>query len=750
MFFTLASLALAQGGQEDEAPAVELRYRETIPYPDGLDGGRPYWKTDRFGRILVADSDEDLFVVDQGARLLRPFHTDDRTSPYRFSMRMLQRWSDSWWVVRDELRVPLDEGPDFTGAALVRRWGDDHREALLRLERDGIEIYTVVPPATVRDFPACSARVPASCVASALHTLAVHGGDPLGERVARAQFERACSEGLTRACFLAEAMGGPHAAEARACLDGDATACAAVGRARAEDADGEAGRAMLVEACEHGVAAACVDAAGLLPRSSPRALLLLGQACAHGDGDACSEEERRRRLVRATRLQEACTAEPPDAHGCAALAELLDDHPIESIPISAFEARIRACRAGAVEPCRTLAPEVDRLGLDEGPLHDLLDALLADCPTTTASCVGAAHLLARTAPGSASHTRAGELFRDACVGGDDDACLVAASSRWHGDSNLSPEELLRHACDRDHAEACARLGALLLPRRPEDAVAALQRGCSLGAPSACTDLALAALGGQAEADAMASLQRACDAGDGRGCYHLGEIHPDRAIAARAYAVGCDAGNARACAASANVLADHGDDPLPALTRACDGGIPEACRTLSRRYRDGEGVRADRRHARALRARARAFEPLHHLRIGARLGSLNLAGAEIEGLVPLYDSAALGVGTELTYLPGTHGLAITYLGATLRAYPSASARGFYGAIGLHRFHVSADGERTTNGGLDARAGFRFQRGSAYVGAELGLATLRAPRVAELIRPFPVLAPVFGLSAGAAVF
>ena len=117
------------------------------------------------------------------------------------------------------------------------------------------------------------------------------------------------------------------------------------------------------------------------------------------------------------------------------------------------------------------------------------------------------------------------------------------------------------------------------------------------------------------------------------------------------------------------------------------------------------------------------------------------------MLPIPIGPAVSVGGDFSFLPGK-GLSMVYLGPTVRIYPSHSARGLYAAAGWHQFRINAKGEITTNAGFNGRVGVRVQQSLTWGGVEIGLASVDAPRVRDLIKPIPLVVPVFGVSGGVA--
>jgi TPR repeat protein len=772
-----AHAAPAAGGPAPDAPAparVEVVYQELLDFPPELT--RPVWKTNRLGQALLQDQDGDVWVLDPAGRALRPAPADSELKGWTFPLKYLERWSTDWVAVRDGSSVPLASGPDFTGAYLVTRWGADRREALVRVDRKGLEVWSVTPPTDGRDLPSCLASVPESCLASGLEILREHAGDEAAAKVARSQIRRACDDGVVRACFLGVALdGGPPAALARTCMDGDAPACAAVAgqvhaAAQQEGSSSKAGERMLEHACDLGVPAACSEAARVFDeRDLPHnALLMLDRACVSGDRDACDQVEDRRDRTFAAGIAKACQKDPPDAVGCLTLAQFLEEKPIDDLGIDAFEAWRRACGAGEQSACRSMGPYVDRWGVDDPRVQSAATSLLSACEAGAAgACVGAAHLLVRFDVRDPRYGQARELYVRACDAGEVSGCLAGARQAWGGVARRmelpDAETLFRKACDAGSAEGCGGLGDLLARERggTEQAVVALEKGCEGGSPSACTRLGALVEDGRhvaliQPADVFA---RACADGEPEACWRLGRVRSGGepttpgTDAYEAYTAGCEGGNTAACEAvgmahlergthyEAGVAAGYFDD-------ACESGRMEACHELGLLYRSGLGVARDPKRGRELLVRAGELEPVRHLRLGARIGFLNLLGVDVEAVLPIPVGPAISVGGDFSYLPGSEKLSMVYVGPTARIYPSHGARGLYGAFGWHQFRINAGGEVTTNAGFNGRVGVRVQKNLTFGGVEIGLASVDAPRVQDIIRPIPLVVPVFGVSGGVA--
>ncbi len=779
----------SEAAVDGEGHTVEVVFQERLPLPDEFEGERPTWKTNRFGQALLVDSEDKVFALDQAGRAIRLVEgtgANAERSAYRFPMKYFERWDDPWLVVDGSQKMPLEDGPDFTGAFLATRWGADNREALVRLDRRALDVYSVTPPPDFQAFPTCFASVPESCLASAMTILKEHAGDPTADKVARAQIRRACNDGVVRACFIGVSLQDSKLGDAaRSCLDDEPEACATVAgsvysEARLKGQSSRAGERMLEFACDQGVPGACTEAAQMFDeRELPHnALLMLDRACVSGDRNACDEVEARRDRTFAVGIAKACDKSPPDAVGCITLAQFLED--LDAAPRAALEAEIgieafaaweRACAAGEDNACRAMAPYVDRWGIEDPRVKDATAQLLSTCDSgQTEACVGAAHLLVRLDDRDPRYARARELYSAACEAGSDIGCMEGASQNWTGSARRtelpSAEALYRTACDRDHAPACGALGDRLAGQRGRvpEAIQVLEKGCNLEDAHACTMLGTLVLDGKHNASISMDIdpgevfQRGCDEGDAQACFQLGRTLADGDVATpnspafAAYRTACEAGQFAGCEQTglshlsldthyeAGVAADYFD-------RACEAGRTDSCRELGLLYRRGRGVERDPKRARQLLVKAGQLQPVRHVRLGARLGFLNIFGVDTEVVLPIPVGPAISVGGDFSYLPG-NGLSMVYIGPTVRIYPSRSARGLYAAAGWHQFRINAKGEVTTNAGFNGRVGVRVQQNLTWGGVEIGLASVDAPRVQESIRPIPLVVPVFGVSGGIA--
>lgn len=172
------------------------------------------------------------------------------------------------------------------------------------------------------------------------------------------------------------------------------------------------------------------------------------------------------------------------------------------------------------------------------------------------------------------------LMQRGCASGQTTLCLRLGQAYERGELGLTQDAaaaalIYSHACDRDDAQGCARLGLVYLQGRD------IQRD---------------------DWKAKAALERACDGGAGAGCFHLGwMLYRGRAAkrdimqAQRLYARGCKLGELRACT-SLGTMYERGDGVVRDFTRAlelfeqaCDQGEPTACDNAGLLYQRGDGT-----------------------------------------------------------------------------------------------------------------------------------------------------------------
>ncbi|WP_324072919.1 MAG: trypsin-like serine protease [Erythrobacter sp.] len=323
------------------------------------------------------------------------------------------------------------------------------------------------------------------------------------------------------------------------------------------------------------------------PQNRPVAELLLREACAANAADACFELGGLLFSVRDFALFDAvagfyakgCELGSRDA--CDGLADYYETNAALVSPeidrsVEALRLRRETCAKGSREACRKLAEQaVDAEG----------------SPAVQAE--GKATL---------------ESF---CRDGDGQSCTALALRFVEWDENDKPvsspyaREVLDWACRAGDALYCAYLGRMIFadgsgpPAQRVEALALLERACTIG-KSAC---------GEAKAiRAAPGLAEACARDVQADCAALGELYADDTSllyapeeALRLLGRACDAGTVEACETPvtlvAYVLERHDPQSLAAaagwLNRACDAGRFSACGTLGLWMVDGTYLPKDR-------------------------------------------------------------------------------------------------------------------------------------------------------------
>lgn len=379
------------------------------------------------------------------------------------------------------------------------------------------------------------------------------------------------------------------------CLRGPAGSCLASGtillRATATPNAPNRARVAFERGCEYGFGEACARAIRAARTGNfdvDRVARLARRGCDLGDGDACVELDRllavglgvrREPSTAATDLRARC--EGGLASACAAAFELSPSEPA---------LRDRACQLGDGPSCAALAgaeearPEKERDGARVvGRWERACDAGFPGACRRLGQ-ISDAGLFGLPRDAAKAYAR----FDDACLDGDDDACLEVAARLSAGVGVERDEErgraLLEARC-LPQASACATRAAAWKKEadatRPRLAFELADVTCEVAKLSTACLLAAESLrdGVGVPRDVAASrvrFARACGAGEHDACRSLAAswIGVDDARAASFY-----------------------DD-------ACEGGDPEACASLATQYARGRGVRRDLRRAAMLFVRTR--------------------------------------------------------------------------------------------------------------------------------------------------
>ena len=704
-------------------------------------------------------------------------------------------------AVRGELQV-AGRTRNFEGAT-----GD----FLLAPGADGLDVYAVEFPRGTPDLPTCDARVPETCLTSGRAILADLGDRPGAREEALRQLVVGCESGVHRACYEAVAVEDPTLGPAvEKCVGGELASCASVARERLaanpeDPPDLVVG--LLDLACEmegsgtlgerlrriEDVGASCAlladahDARGTIDR----ALLALDQACVVGRAEACEEATSRRQDAFAARIVRECEdKDVPIAPSCVELGRLLQAGPVRSSSLDDFSAYLRGCQLGSADGCLALGDYVDRWGITHPRVVDAEKVLGASCADgEQRACLGAAHLLVRHDPRSDAYGEALVLFDGACDGGIGAACVAGAEQRRIGQAKkveaADQIAMWTTACDRSFTPGCAGLGERLeRDKELPGAFTAWNRACELGDAHTCSELGpLVARKHDPwpdEQPAESYLKRGCEGGDPEGCYWLAEDTLVRSgeppestyvLLERSCAGEYGAG----CGALANVHLQRQtsfDDEIAArhLDTACANGDYDSCKILGAMYLRGKGVERDRARANELLERFRLNADRKLMRLGATIGIPNVAGGELELVLPIPVGPALSISGNGTWLPQAGAVLVLLdgeespktapnlqvLGATVRLYPNHQARGLYGAGGITQITVSGGEPAATRErlGWSARLGVRNDSGALYTGVEMGIGQYGVVDLNDFDEDekgkIPLIVPTLSFSIGLAPF
>lgn len=340
------------------------------------------------------------------------------------------------------------------------------------------------------------------------------------------------------------------------------------------------------QSCDAGEAAGCTA---------------LGKAYLYGAGRP------QNRPVAELLLYEACAAR--EAQACAELGGLFIAIDSDQTRNFALSSLVRACDLGALDACLVLADETER-GHFRGPAPDPVaaDSLRrAACERGgTAACIALAEKQAvQTDAPEAGRTAARDTLNALCDAGEAQACLALINR------GFAPIPALRDyndlACRAGDGEACLKLGIALYaeaagpPESRAAAMALFERAC---------DIAVGLCAAEYDIHAAPVLAQACSAGDQTQCAALGRIYarqnsplddPRKAIPLLGGA--CDAGVADGCQLAADLLLGDGAGATPPVPEdiaaamrwslaACNAH-PGNCLDLGAKLIEGDGFPADR-------------------------------------------------------------------------------------------------------------------------------------------------------------
>lgn len=205
--------------------------------------------------------------------------------------------------------------------------------------------------------------------------------------------------------------------------------------------------------------------------------------------------------------------------------------------------------------------------------------------------------------------------RAACDAGDVLGCNELALLVHDGRSGTprDPAEaarLYRKACDGGAGIGCYNLSHMLRAGdgAPEDAAEAdrliarthtlYERSCAAGGLAWCTNLAGLVQRGEGrdpdQGKARNLYADTCDRGDALACLELAYMlregqggKPDAAAAFDLLKRTCEGGSGPACNNLGLMVEEAGEDPKPLFQKACDTGVPMACRNLALRGPENE-------------------------------------------------------------------------------------------------------------------------------------------------------------------
>lgn len=320
-----------------------------------------------------------------------------------------------------------------------------------------------------------------------------------------------------------------------------------------------------------------------------------GSTCSDAASAACQEDGQRRLrgeppkfdvAAAARSFDRACEAGKLDS--CVKLGvQLQDGRGIQRDTGRALDLYERACQGGVGVGCYNLVLwyRSGRGGPDGEPKAKshfaralaAYDKQCSGAAPTYCENLGYLHEAGRDVPKDLAAAEA--AYRRGCDSGGQVACLqLGLLELTLGRDVESAKKKLETACERDVGEACGamgqHIGAGIAPFQQdvERALELLDRGCSLGSPQSCQDLAaglLAERGESARAQVELKLARACALGASSGCFFLAKGAMKRGLDAPAFTL---------------------------LSQACAIGHPEACSFVGASYQVGRSVPVDKERA----------------------------------------------------------------------------------------------------------------------------------------------------------
>lgn len=326
---------------------------------------------------------------------------------------------------------------------------------------------------------------------------------------------------------------------------------------------------------------------------------LFAMACEAGDTRSCSwlgDAIEVRGDIEAAKLRYAAVCDAGLGEGCRARAAYEDDE------TALLE---RGCtELGDGRACIWQAENLANTGEVAG-----VERLVTYCENPRlglayACDVAAGFYLNPGNPVEVDEARAVSLNRAGCTGGDAGACAHLGFRYQDGrgvEEDVSKAaEMLEQACAQNHAEGCRELAELHFgadeatptPMTPEQALAAMERGCELEDGEACNRLGIVLSGGEGGVSKDSTrvedlYRRACGLEFAWGCFNeawwadAGE-NGEAPWAAKKLKLSCEMDLAKGCLAYGERLQDGrgvGYDPTAAAeykAKACALGLDEAC------------------------------------------------------------------------------------------------------------------------------------------------------------------------------
>jgi TPR repeat protein/serine/threonine protein kinase len=561
-------------------------------------------------------------------------------SPYcRYHAELLGRADGDAETIDDAYRRGCDDG-------------DEHacQRLLLREEARGLDAAKLAS----REQKSCDGGRAAACTragdvvertsskndaarAAELYRKGCDGGDSLGCAYQAIQLET--GRGVARdATKAAAAFGKAAKGIESACAEAHGLECVALGwmRDRGKGVAIDPVRAVADQrrACDAGVPSGCNNLGALhalgrgVGRDPQEAERLFRRACDAKEPAGCNNLAVMRSGVVTTLRTDPrgvvvfkLSCADVLSVGCSGWGEeLAVGEGVAAEPAAARKLLEQACDAGELHACVNLGGLV-RSGVAGEPDAARAATLFERaCGRGNAGACGEyASLLWHGRGGVArDRTRARELFRKACDGGEEDSCLNVYVDDVGEAGARAPAaiEALGRLCEKEHmATACEVLGDFHfsgkgLPQSDAKAAGYYQRACSgigLDRPSssACSSLAALHLSGKgvdkSPDKATQILEGACSKGKKGACaelaYYLAVVDGVKRDAKRGLELSkklCAEGLAEGCGIAALILADGKagarDDKaaLPLARRGCNLGSATACSYLAEFLSSGRG------------------------------------------------------------------------------------------------------------------------------------------------------------------